>query len=178
MSVLVQKSVDLIVPNLARLGVPRRGDGISADLETIWLSPYPVITNYLAACKDLEAEPFAGGTREKQGQPYAPGYITSGYRDKLVDNNESSPHLHALAIDIVAGSIEDQIRFAQAFDRHFVRVGLYPARKFIHVDLAPANWMLHYGKAYYWVETQEAGKVANKPFHSLAEASHFARAIA
>ena len=142
----------LVPPNLAALGVPRQTPDGTADLETIWRTPYPVIGNYEKFCRDAALAAFGGGTRQKQGARI-PGYITSGYRDATIDNNTLSPHKFAFALDIIIGPLQAQLRCAEIAKRYFSRIGLYPEQGFIHVDLAPDNWVEQYGKAWSWVKT-------------------------
>ena len=140
----------LVPPNLAALGVKRQGDGKAADLATIWATPYPVITNYKLWCNDMGWEPFAGGTRHKQGPYGKPGFLLSGYRDTILEGRVHSPHRYAFALDsAVAKAL--QAEAAIKADKRFARIGLYPDDGFIHIDLAPQCWIDKYGGAPYWV---------------------------
>lgn len=141
----------LIPPNLAALGLQRRTDIGVADIMTIWKTPYPVITRYNMLCKELEWQPFGGGTMRQQGAR-VPGFITSGYRSLPVDDNMTSPHMHAFALDFIVGDVAEQVRVARVAVKYFCRVGLYPTSGFIHVDLAPDNWIEKYNKARFWVK--------------------------
>lgn len=161
---------DLVIPNLAVLGVERRGDGVAPDLETIWISPYPVLTNYQKLMRRLGWKAYAGGTRDMQGPSYVQGYITSGYRDLVLGGNTNSPHLFAIALDIAAGGIREQVRAARLAVDYFNRIGLYPENGFIHVDLATPTWMQRHGGRLFWV--RKGGKYTS--FDDLAKAIIFA----
>ncbi len=146
-------SQSLIPPNLANLGVPRRKGPPEADLETIWLTPYPVIRNYKLLCQACGLKPFGGGRLQEQGDASEPGYINSGYRSEILEGNTHSPHLYGFALDIHVGSISMAVSVAlEASRRLFDRVGLYPGSSFIHVDLAPPNWVDKYNKSPAWVK--------------------------
>lgn len=144
--------VNLLPPNLADLGVKRHGDGVEADLWTLYKSPYPMITNYKMVMSDAGIQPFAGGTLGQQGSNYLPGYCTSGFRDLIIDGHNRSPHLYALAIDVAIGDVEEQARVAHIASKHFNRVGLYPDNGFIHMDLMPPHWIAKYGGSRFWVK--------------------------
>jgi hypothetical protein len=141
--------VSLVPPNLAAFGVRRR-IGPQADLLTIWDTPYPVITNFTRVCRELGLDPFNGGTHDRQG-PHGPGYVTSGYRDNVLEGRPNSPHRFGLALDVVVGDVDAQIEFAGVAVKHFTRVGLYPGDGFVHVDLCPLCWMQKYGGRRFWV---------------------------
>ena len=143
--------VELLPPNLAKLGLPRATDPDVPDLITIWRTPYPVLTRYKVLCKDLRIQPFAGGTYRKQGPPTKPGYITSGYRDGIINARISSPHRFALAIDMAIGPIEDQVAAAKRALFLFSRIGFYPDNGFIHLDLVSEAWMKRYRGRQFWV---------------------------
>ena len=140
----------LIPPNLAALGVKRQGNGKLADLATIWDTPYPVITNYKLWCDDMGWEPFAGGTRHRQGPYGMPGFLLSGYRDAILEGRMHSPHRYAFALDSAVPT-DLQADAAVKGDKRFARIGLYPDNGFIHLDLAPQCWIDKYGGARYWV---------------------------
>ncbi|MBD3403787.1 hypothetical protein GF420_12885 [candidate division GN15 bacterium] len=161
--------VQHLPPNLAKLGLPRKGADLHADLETIWLTPYMVLTPYVDCCDDLGIAPFAGGSYLRQGT-IAPGFITSGYRDNIIEGNDRSAHLHALALDIHVGSIEKQIAWARVFAGRFMRVGLYPDDTFIHVDQMPLQWIERYAKTRYWVGRAEGTGHKYTGFNTLADA--------
>jgi hypothetical protein len=134
--------------NLAILGLQRMQED-SADLITIWKTPYPVLTNYMALCRHMGIESFAGGTYFKQGPPSKVGYLTSGYRDS--GGRKHSPHKFALAIDMAIGDVRQQIKTAKIARKYFSRMGLYPENGFVHLDLANKLWMKRYGGRRYWV---------------------------
>ena len=140
--------MNLVIPNLAELGVARRSG--QADLETIIQLPYPVIRPYRAACAELGWEPFGGGTWSVQGSKV--GVISSGYRAETLNGNVNSPHRFGIALDVLVSLIlEDLVKAAKVFGRHFQRVGIYPERGFLHVDQAPENWIERYKKKASWV---------------------------
>ena len=139
-----------MVPNLGELGVPR-GTKPEADLKTIWMTPYPVISNYMKLCADAQIKPFGGGTLERQA-PNEPGYILSGYRDEAIEGNVLSLHRFGMAIDFQLVGARQQIKIGQIATNYFVRVGFYPDRGFIHVDLAPEIYIDKYSRPRYWVQ--------------------------
>jgi hypothetical protein len=134
--------------NLASVGLGRVVRD-SADLITIWKTPYPVLTNYKKLCRRLNWRPFSGGTHKCQGLSGQAGYITSGYRDK--GGNINSAHKFALAIDVAIGDIEAQVKISRVAVKYFIRIGLYPENGFIHLDLANRLWMKKYGGRRFWV---------------------------
>jgi hypothetical protein len=144
--------MDQLMPiNLAHLGWKRQGTKGEPDLVTIYRTPYPVLSSYVTLCRQTGLEPFAGGTYDKQGSA-GPGFITSGYRDSIIEDREHSPHLYAFAIDVQVGNAARQLEVAAQAGALFARVGLYPFRGFIHLDQAPDNWVDKYSKRRYWVQ--------------------------
>jgi len=143
--------VSLPVPNLAVLGTPRQVGPPEADLITIWRTPYPVLKRYILLCGDMGVKPFAGGTYKRQGAGHEVGFITSGYRNKIIAGSKNSPHLFALAIDIAVGDIHQQIKWARKAQQHFYRIGLYPENGIIHVDLCNQTWQRRHGAPASWV---------------------------
>lgn len=140
---------ELRPPNLAALGVKRRGDGRIPDLQTIWVGPYPVLTRYGRWCKKLGWAPFGGGDMHNLGT--GAGFPTSGYRDKIIEGRENSPHLYAIALDcFVPAQLQEEA--AIEADKLFARVGMYPERNFMHLDLVNEAWMAKFGGRRYWVE--------------------------
>ena len=137
--------IELLPPSLLRLGLPQVGD---PDLETIWKTPYPVHKRYVQLCHRLGWEPYAGGSRDIQGNR-GPGYITSGYRGRILNGNSTSPHPFGFAIDVI---VDDMLQAADEGHKLFSRVGFYPGRGFLHLDQAPDNWVRHYCKSQYWVQ--------------------------
>lgn len=146
--------IELLPPNLAKLGLKRATEADIPDLITIWKTPYPVLTRYKILCKDLRMQPFAGGTYEKQGLSVRPGYITSGYRDSIIEGRKNSPHQFALAIDVAIGDCEHQIQAAFFAAPLFPRIGFYPHNGFMHFDLASEAWMRKYSGRQYWVRNK------------------------
>lgn len=159
----------LLPPNLAALGVPRQGDGQTADLDTIWRTPYPVIGNYLKWCELVGLTPFGGGDREEQGSGDQAGYINSGYRDTILYGNKTSAHLMALALDIVVGHIQDQMVLGvpAVASGLFCRLGVYPSRGIIHLDQVPDNWMARHNKARLWLHDMKDGQMLRKSFPDI-----------
>lgn len=145
-----------LLPNLARLGLTRAIPQPNADLVTIWKTPYPVISPYKRLCAEFGWEPFAGGTLARQGDMKA-GFITSGFRDELIEGRENSPHLFALAIDVAVGDVDAQMKFAVAADKMYIRIGLYPHNGFVHLDQCPPSWIARYSSTgrRYWVRDAE-----------------------
>ncbi len=164
-------NIDLLPPNLMKLGVARRGNGRTPDIETVWLTPYPVLTNYKQWCRVVGLDPFAGGTWAAQGMSNVAGYITSGYRDQIHEGNESSPHPFAFAIDVAVGDIGRQLAVVPSAVDFFSRVGLYPRRGFIHLDLAPDEWIRKYNKRRFWCSTLEEFK----SFDTLTDLTKYAK---
>ena len=121
----------------------------------------------------MKVEPFAGGTYQKQGSKFRPGYITSGYRSKITEGRRNSPHLYGLALDIAVGDAYEQAIWAKAADMLYTRVGLYPDNGFIHVDMMPKVWCSHYHGTKYWVKKGDK----YKGLWSLSEAITLAKAV-
>ena len=173
----------LLPINLATMGVPRMTTDGTADLETIWKTPYPVITNYKKLCNDVRfLKPFGGSQHEvidlhsrkwsiEQTREVL-GYITSGYRDKVLNGNKQSAHLYGFAIDIFVGNINDQIIVGEKALKYYNRIGLYPDNNFIHLDMAPPNWIEKYDKTLYWVTKNNM----TKGFNDFNDATKFALA--
>lgn len=151
--------------NLAVMGVEQRGE---VDLDTIWDTPYPVITNYQKVCYRKVCEVTSlnflgkGGVIEKdlkwggntfvQGK-HSDGYILSGYRSEIINGNAGSMHRYAMALDVEVHSVEKQVEVGRsALEHGFTRVGFYPDRKFMHWDMAPDNWIERFAKRRFWVE--------------------------
>ena len=143
---------ELTIPNLAKMGIVRKCSP-QADLDTIWATPYPVLTNYQILMKLAGLQLFAGGSRHSQGRQNIDGYITSGYRDEIIGENDTSPHRFGIAIDVRITDTERQISIAHValMNGLFTRIGFYPDRGFIHLDLAPDNWITRYDKVRFWI---------------------------
>lgn len=140
----------LLPPNLMKLGHKRLVDP-KPDILTVWRTPYPVITPFKKVCKKAGLSIFGGGTVFLQGNPNQAGYITSGYRDKILDGNNNSPHFYGFAIDSFVGSLESQIEVAKIAEPYYSRIGIYPHRGILHLDCAPEDWIKKYNKRRYWV---------------------------
>ena len=162
---------DFLPPNLAALGVRRRTPPEIADLLTVWDTPYPVLTRYKQLCIEAALAVYGGGTIEQPNPRWHPGSITSGYRDQVIEGNQHSPHLYAMALDIFVGSSEEQIRVARIAQTYYSRVGLYPDNGIIHVDLMPPAWIARYSGAVVWV--RRAGQYSS--FLNLDAAARFVR---
>lgn len=163
---------NIIPVHLQKMGVIRLVSP-EADLLTIWKTPYPIIGEYTRLCGDMGVEPFAGGTMEHQGPKNRVSYITSGYRDKIIESRTNSPHLFGLAIDVAVGDLKEQIKWALAAQYRFPRIGLYPANGFIHLDYASNSWIYRYEGKRAWVKksgvyiaydsiTQLVGKIRSR----------------
>lgn len=143
--------------NLATVGVKRRGHKNEADLDTIMRTSHPVLSAYWQLCIAAKLKPYAGGTYLIQGPSNIPGYCTSGFRDKVIQGNGTSPHLWGFALDVAVGDVARQMEVAALALDYFVRVGIYPANGFIHVDQAPEIWIATYGKARVWMKDKSRG---------------------
>ncbi len=152
-STTTPNGIFLLPQNLAKLGVKRRGDGIEPDLQTPWLSSYPVIKTYISFCKAVSWKPFGGGHIHQQGNQI--GQINSGYRDKPIGGNENSEHMFALPLDVYSGGASNQLLALPEACHFYSRVGVYPERKFMHLGLAPDESIRKYNKAKYWIKTNK-----------------------
>jgi hypothetical protein len=177
----------LIPPNLSALGIKRAvgtdKDG-PPDLETVWKTPYPVLTNYETMCLEAQIKAYAGGTRERQGPSWAEGYISSGFRELL--GADDTPHKFGLAIDVVIIGLLREIEVARIAVKYFMRVGIYPDDNIMHFDLAPVIWQICYKGTPFWVKLNESQivivdskrteKIKPKyyPFYDLERAIAFA----
>jgi hypothetical protein len=153
-------------PDLAKLGTPRIGfdptrTNNPPDIKTVWRTPYPVLTPYVKLMVAAGISPYGGGSRHAQGPTNVSGFITSGYRDTVLEGNRTSPHLFALAIDFIVGDDAALIQVAMLAVNHFPRVGIYLGRGFLHVDAAPDNWLTRYDKKRYWVKREAAPSVSS-----------------
>ncbi len=159
----------LLPPNLADMGVVRQGDGHTADLATIWKTPYPVVGNYTKWCQLVGLTPFGGGDHVQQGSSDQAGYINSGYRDRIIYGNKTSAHLMALALDIVIGHIKDQMALGvpAVTSGLFTRLGVYPSRGIIHLDQVPDNWMSRHNKARLWLHDMKDNQMLRKSFNDV-----------
>ena len=63
--------------------------------------------------------------------------------------NINSPHRFGLALDVIF--LSNILKAARAAGLYFSRVGIYPQKKFIHVDLVEDNWIKQYLKERFWV---------------------------
>lgn len=149
--------------NLASMGLERFVAVPEVDLNTIWRTPYPIITNYKKVCKIIGLDFLGKGGYDvhtdnplnpifKQGE-HSDGYILSGYRDEIINWNINSMHRYAMALDPEVHSVEKQVEVGRAaLKEGFTRIGFYPDRKFMHWDMAPPNWIEQFKKRRFWVE--------------------------
>ena len=145
--------------NLAVMGVEQKG---KIDLDTIWLTPYPVITTFKKVCEATELDFLGGFGRMIRKPGKAPvfiqgghmnGYILSGYRSEIINGNAGSMHRYAMALDVEVHNIDKQVEVGrEAIKQGFTRVGFYPNRLFMHLDMAPDNWIDRFAKKRFWVE--------------------------
>lgn len=79
-------------------------------------------------------------------------HITSGYRDTHVKGGaKNSPHYFGIALDVSVGHILNQIEFGRICLKHgFTRLGLYPQKGIVHIDIADAEWIKKYRGTPYW----------------------------
>lgn len=169
--------------NLAVMGVIFRGGSISAtqityraDLNTIWKTPYPVITTYRKVCKATGLD-FLGKHTATPSIQYGPpfiqgqhsdGYVLSGYRSEIINGNAGSMHRYAMALDVEVHSAEKQVEVARAAIEHgFTRIGFYPDRKFMHLDMAPPNWIKRFAKRRFWVEVDGTKQSFDEIDHAI-----------
>lgn len=138
--------------DMRKMGLKRQGDGVQADLWTLWMTPIPMIRNFVTLCsRTILLDPFGGGTWQKQGDPNVDGYVTSGFRDEIINGNKLSTHLQARAMDAkVTGIVNQLIVGSLALDL-FPRIGVYPKKGFMHFDWAVEDWIQKYNKTHYWV---------------------------
>ena len=78
--------------------------------------------------------------------------ITSGYRDAHVKGGaKNSPHYFGIALDIAVGDILNQIKFGRiCLKNGFKRLGLYPQKGIVHIDIADRAWQKKYNGTPYW----------------------------
>jgi len=137
--------------NLAKLGVARRVPEPTADLETMHLSGLPTLRQYEMVCNDCNIAPYCGGTYMAQGNG-GDGYVLSGYRDNPIGGNRESAHMYCGAVDVAAMTTDIMRRMAGSALLHFNRIGLYPKRHFIHMDIMPTIWLNEHNKPVLWAE--------------------------
>lgn len=142
------------------MGVEQKGE---IDLDTIWRTPYPIITAFKKVCKEAGIDFLGKGGYDlhtdnilnsifKWGE-HSDGYILSGYRSEVIGWNTGSMHRYAMALDVEVRSVEKQVEVGRsALEKGFTRVGFYPDRKFMHLDMAPDNWIKRFAKRRFWVE--------------------------
>jgi hypothetical protein len=162
--------------NLAVMGVkgcPERG----ADLKTIWLTPYPVITTYRKVCEATGLDCLGkSGRISARGRmlpifyqgDHTDGYILSGYRSEVINGNAGSMHRYAMALDVEVHSVDKQFDVGiEALKQGFTRIGFYPDRKFMHWDMAPDNWIERFAKRRFWVEVDGTKQSFSKIDHAI-----------
>ncbi len=160
--------------NLAVMGVEQKGE---VDLETIWLTPYPVITTYRRVCSRAGLGFLGKGGRviHKPGETpvfvqgeHSDGHILSGYRFAIINGNAGSMHRYAMALDPEIHSIEKQVEAGRsALEHGFTRIGFYPTRKFMHWDMAPDNWIERFAKRRFWVEVDGTKQSFDEIDHAI-----------
>lgn len=163
--------------NLAVMGVKRRVDSSATDLDTIWLTPYPVIMTYQKVCEATGLDFLGSGGRmiRKPGKKpvfiqseHSDGCVLSGYRFEIINSNVNSMHRYAMALDIEVHSVEKQVEVGRAaLEGGFTRVGFYPDRKFMHLDMAPDNWIKRFAKRRFWVEIDGTKQSFNEIDHAI-----------
>lgn len=127
--------------------------------DIITISQYnPVLLRiYQNACKDYGIKPYGGGTINAQKKGL--GYITSGYRDyKPKDGAEDSPHYYCIALDIYFdyNDLSQIYLFAKTCCNFgFTRIGFYPAKKILHIDMATPEWRKERNAFFHWVQTKD-----------------------
>jgi hypothetical protein len=160
--------------NLAVMGVKQK-EGI--DLNTIWLTPYPIIKTYRRVCSatGLNFLGKGGSMIHKPGfgpvfcqGEYSDGYVLSGYRSKIINGNAGSMHRYAMALDSEVHSVKKQIEVGRAaLEYGFTRVGFYPDGKFMHLDMAPDNWIVRFAKRRFWVEVDSTKQSFDEIDHAI-----------
>lgn len=161
--------------NLAVMGVKR---GWEIDLDTIWLTPYPVITTFKKVCdstglyflgKDgrMWQQPVDGPMHFRRGE-HSNGYVLSGYRSEIINGNAGSMHRYAMALDVEVHEVDKQVEVGRAaLKEGFTRIGFYPDRKFMHWDMAPPNWIKRFAKRRFWVEIDGTKQSFNEIDHAI-----------
>ncbi len=162
--------------NLASMGVPRAIEN-GVDIDTIWMTPYPVFSTYSGLCKTTGIVFLGKGGRMGGDYPSMPtfiqgehsdGYILSGYRSEIINGNASSMHQYAMALDVEVHSVEKQVEVGRAaLKEGFTRVGFYPDRKFMHWDMAPDNWIKRFAKRRFWVEVDGTKQSFDEIDHAI-----------
>ena len=132
------------------------------DTDTIRQYHPEVWVQYTELCKKMGASPGACKYLKTKC------CITSGYRHPAynmeIGGAANSPHQLGVALDIYVGKdVKEQIRWADAADDLFTRVGIYPSQGHIHVDLLPPKGEY---QLRYWIGSK--GKVLERA-NSFAE---------
>jgi hypothetical protein len=146
-------------PNLAELGHKRLAGPPEPDMETLRLMRSPLW--------QLENEfPY-------QLTP------TSGYRDGSEGvGARISEHHFGLAADFGYVSFKKLTWLIEGLRDHndfwwfpLTRVGLYPHRKFVHIGIAPEEWIKHYNKAHWWHENKDGQIIVHKTLDEAISAA-------
>jgi len=122
------------------------------DIETIKQYHPEVWVQYTELCSRMGATTFGNPPGICKSLPVK-CCITSGYRHPAYNKEKSgaanSPHQYGTALDIYIGKGKaEQLKWADAADDLFTRVGIYPSDTHIHVDLMPPKGEY---KLRYWI---------------------------
>jgi uncharacterized protein YcbK (DUF882 family) len=142
------------------------------DIETIYNNLSQVIEKYKLLCELSNRLPYGGGARNNQGTK--PLKILSGYRDYIPDGGvTNSPHFFCIALDIYFPFYQAPFKeigidiCKNALMVGFKRIGLYPYKDSIHVDMADDYWCHQYNGVGFWVQDKD---LKYHPFNTLLEA--------
>lgn len=132
------------------------------DIATIKQYHPEVWVQYEELCKKMGASPGACKYLKTKC------CITSGYRhpayNKEIGGAANSPHQLGVALDIYVGKdVKEQLKWADAADELFTRVGIYPSQGHIHIDLAPPKGEY---QLRYWIGSK--GRILERA-NSFAE---------
>jgi len=117
------------------------------DIDTIKQYHPEVWVQYTELCKKMGASPGVCKFLKTKC------CITSGYRHPAYNKEKSgaanSPHQYGTALDIYVGKGKaEQLKWADAADELFTRIGIYPRDTHIHIDLMPPKGEY---KLKYWI---------------------------
>jgi len=162
----------MIYVNYKELKFPQKGD---PDIETVYLFQPEVIARYKNFCHEAGLEIYGGGTRKIQRN--LPGKILSGYRNFVPKGGvEISPHFFCIALDIYVPLkekklLEKNLSLIPIALKHFSRIGIYPLKNSIHLDIADKEWMKKYGGKQFWYQDQ------NLKYFSFSDIMKFISAL-
>lgn len=148
-------------PNLAALGYKRLVGPPEPDVRTLWLIRSPLV---------LIAQLM---------HPWYFGTVTSGYREE-----PGSTHGWGMAMDYGFDRSERVLWCAHEF-AHLMgtedstgglvslvtRLGLYPHRKFIHIDISPPELIEYLNKARWWHENKDGEIIVHKTLDEAIKAA-------